>query len=240
MDQVNGRVALVTGASGGLGGTVTEMLLRAGVRVAGGYRNDEEMGHLRGRLAEADLLGGFIPVALDATDETSVAAAVAEVVERWGRIDILLNLAGGFMSPTPVTQLSVADWRKQMEMNLTSVFVCSRAVIPGMVGNGWGRIVSISSKRGVEPAAGYGPYAAAKAAVLTLTQVMSEEVKAKGVTVNAILPSVIDSPAMREALPKVDPAKWVTPAQIGSLIIYLCSDEAASLTGAAIPLYGRV
>lgn len=240
MGELDGKVALVTGASGGLGSAVTPRLLQAGAKVGGTYLHEAEMARLRTDLASAGLDDAdFFPIEADVTCEGPASAAVEAVVSRWGRLDILLNLVGGYMPPVNIADLSLADWERQFTLNLTSAFLCSRAAIPAMVAQGWGRIVNISSKRALEPGTGAGPYACSKLALIGLTQTLSEELKDKGITANAILPSVIDSPAMRAARPKADPAKWVTGDQIADLILYLCSDAAGALTGAAIPLYGR-
>jgi len=153
---------------------------------------------------------------------------------------VLLNVDGGWSGGKPVGETSVEDWDRLVALNLRSAFLLSRAVLPGMLEAGWGRVVHISSKTAVEPRAKQASYAVSKMGLVTLTEVIAAEVKGSGVTANVILPSIIDTPANRESMPKADPAKWVKPEHIAATMRFLCSEEAASINGAHIPIYGAI
>ncbi|MDH4135866.1 MAG: SDR family oxidoreductase, partial [Anaerolineae bacterium] len=152
----------------------------------------------------------------------------------------LLNTAGGWSGGRPVGETSVEEWDRMLALNLRSAFLLSRAVLPYMLEAGWGRIVHVSSKTAVEPRARQSAYAVSKMGLITLTEVIAVEVKGSGVTANVILPSIIDTPDNREAMPKADPHKWVPPERIAATMRFLCSDAAASINGARILIYGAV
>jgi NAD(P)-dependent dehydrogenase (short-subunit alcohol dehydrogenase family) len=139
-----------------------------------------------------------------------------------------------------VGETSAEDWDHMLALNLRSAFLLSRAVLPGMLEAGWGRIVHTSSKTAVEPRAKQAAYAVSKMGLITLTEVIAAEVKGSGVTANVILPSIIDTPNNRESMPKADPAKWVPPERIAATMRFLCSDDAAAINGARVPIYGAV
>ena len=139
-----------------------------------------------------------------------------------------------------MAELTAEEWDRTLNLNLRSAFLLSRAVLPGMLERGWGRIVHVSSKAASDPRTKQAAYAVAKMAVVTLTTAIAAEVKGSGVTANVILPSVIDTPENRATLSKSDPAKWVPPERIAALMGFLCSEEGVSINGAAIPVYGAV
>lgn len=154
----------------------------------------------------------------------------------WG----VAHLVGGFHSDDPVPGMNLEAFDTQVALNLRSAAIVMRGFLPGMVERGGGRVVAISSRAAVRPFGGGGAYAASKAGVIALTAAASEDVKSGGVTVNCLLPSVIDTPGNRMAMPDADPSEWVAPRQIGELIGYLLSDGGAAVTGAALPVDGRV
>jgi NAD(P)-dependent dehydrogenase (short-subunit alcohol dehydrogenase family) len=230
------RVVIVTGGTGALGQAVTRAFLDRGARVAVTYRDVTAFEQLAATVgAAADRLAGFLT---DVTDEASVAAMVDGVRRAFGRIDVLANIVGGFEAGSTV-ETSLATWCRMIDMNLTSVFLCSRAVIPQMTAQQYGRIVNVSSRWAVRPMAGAAAYTAAKAGVIALTQAMAEEVKQANITVNAVVPSTIDTPANRRAMPQAKFERWVKPESVADVILFLASPEARDVSGAAIPVYGK-
>lgn len=234
---LSGKVVLITGGTGALGQAVTLAVLHAGARAVVTYRNKAHADALRSELADRGLTCDLEQV--DVTDSAAVARLVDWLLARHGRLDGLVHLVGGYLGGIPVAELSDQDWEQQMLLNLRSTFVCCRAVVPQMIRQRAGRIVTVSSRAAVRPGPGSAAYNVSKAGVIVLTETLAEEVKREGVTVNCILPSIIDTPANRQAMPRADFARWVTPAQIAELIVFLLSDAAAAITGAAIPIYGQ-
>jgi NAD(P)-dependent dehydrogenase (short-subunit alcohol dehydrogenase family) len=224
---------LVTGASGGLGGAVTEAFLADGWRVVAASRS----GHPHGATAAPDRL---VVVAADLDEPADVAAAVAAATQDAGApLRALVNLVGGFRIGGRVHETPVEDPERQLALNLRPTWLVTRAVLPHLVAGGGGAVVCMSSRAAVAPFRGGAGYAAAKAAVLAFAQAVAVEYRADGVRCNAVLPSVIDTPANRAAQPDADFSRWVPPAQVAAVIRFLCGEESAPTSGAAIPVYGR-
>jgi NAD(P)-dependent dehydrogenase (short-subunit alcohol dehydrogenase family) len=175
----------------------------------------------------------------DLTDPASVQGLVDEAVAHFGHLDILVAAAGGWRGGAPVaaTDLSTLDWL--WRTNLVTAFNACRAVLPVMQTHGWGRIVTISARSAVAGQARSGAYAASKAALIALTQSVALETRNQGITANVLLLSTVDTPANRASMPETDPGRWVQPAEVAATIRFLCSPEAAAISGAAIPVYGR-
>lgn len=167
------------------------------------------------------------------------AADCDRVAKDASPVDGLVHLVGGFGGGQPVAETSDEIWTKMLDLNLRSAYSIFRAVLPQMVKAGKGRIAAVGSRAALEPMANFAAYSVSKAALVTLVKTVALEVKEAGVTVNAILPSVIDTPANRAAMSSADPSKWVTPESIAGLLIWLLSDAARHVNGAAIPIYGR-
>ena len=161
------------------------------------------------------------------------------VKAKFGRIDALLNIAGGFQWAT-LEDGAADSWDRMYALNLKTALNASKAALPYLLESGAGRIVNVGAQSAVHGAAGFGPYGASKSAVHRLTESLADELKLKGVTVNAVLPSIIDTPANRADMPKADFARWVAPADLAAVILFLASDEAKAVTGALIPVTGRV
>jgi NAD(P)-dependent dehydrogenase (short-subunit alcohol dehydrogenase family) len=221
MAELEGRVVVVTGALGALGSAVSSALERAGARVA---RVDRA-----GAASPADLVFG----ALDLTDKAASRQAMSEIAARCGRIDGLANIAGGFVWRT-LADGSAADWERMFRINLLTAVSASRAVLPHL-GEG-ASIVNIGAGAATRAGAGMGAYAASKSGVARLTESLAEELASAGVRVNAILPSVIDTPANRRDMPKADFTTWVAPDDIARVVVFLMSDDAAAISGASIPV----
>jgi len=229
-------VVLVAGGTGGLGRAVTEALLAAGARVTVTYRSSAEFDALVHSVRAAERLQGR---SVDVTDEPAVRQLVAELLARHGRVDALVNTVGGYAGGQPLWSAEPGTLERMLQLNLRSTYVLARAVVPAMLQQAHGCIVAVAAKAAVEPPAGAAEYAAAKAAALALMASLAAELKGSGVRVNSILPSIIDTPANRAAMPAAHFAKWPTPAQIAAVVRFLCSADASVIHGAAIPVYGN-
>jgi NAD(P)-dependent dehydrogenase (short-subunit alcohol dehydrogenase family) len=225
-----GKVALVTGANGGLGTSVTKALLDAGYSVVG----------LAPKIDVSDFDHPHftaLPARLDSLD--AAKKAVETVIAHFGRIDLLAHLVGGFAGGSTVAETDDATFQRMLDMNLNSTFHILRAVIPPMRKAGAGRIVAIGSRGAEEPGPKVGAYSASKAAVVSLMKTVALENKDLGITSNVILPGTMDTPANRAAMPNADTTQWVQTESVASLIVWLAGDAGKDVTGAAIPVYGR-
>ncbi|HEY8699256.1 MAG TPA: SDR family NAD(P)-dependent oxidoreductase [Rhizomicrobium sp.] len=235
------RGCIVTGGFGALGAAVAQTLRERGAKVALIDRAESPhplipspQGGGENVTSNAIAFGG-----IDLADPASAKRAIDEAASQLGGLYALVNVAGAFRWET-VADGDVATWDFLYSVNLKTALCASKAALPHLVSGGTGRIVNIGAGAAAKASAGMGAYAASKAGVARLTEALSEEVKAKAITVNAVLPSIIDTPANRKDMPKADFAKWVTPDAIGGLIAFLLSDEAGAITGALIPISGRV
>jgi NAD(P)-dependent dehydrogenase (short-subunit alcohol dehydrogenase family) len=222
------RVIAVTGGHGALGRAVVEAALSDGLQVA-------VIDHATGQgVPEGVLaLGG-----VDLTDPASARTAIDAVVAHFGRLDALLNIAGGFVWQT--TDDADPAWAKMFALNLTTALNASRAALPHLKASAEGRIVNVGANAALKSAAGMGAYAASKAGVHRLTESLAEELKDTTVTVNAVLPSILDTAQNRKDMPDADPARWVAPADLARVMLFLASPESRAITGALIPVTGRV
>jgi NAD(P)-dependent dehydrogenase (short-subunit alcohol dehydrogenase family) len=224
------KIALVTGANGGLGTHVTKALLDTGFAVVG--------------LAPGIQPSDFdhpnftsLPAALDSLNAAKKAADT--VIARFGKVDVLAHLVGGFAGGQAVADTDDGTFQRMFDMNLNSAFHILRAVLPHMRKTGAGRIIAIGSRAAESPGATVGAYSASKAALVSLVRTVAVENKDAGITANVILPGTMDTPANRKAMPGADTSQWVQPASVASLIVWLAGDAGKDLTGAAIPVYGR-
>lgn len=231
------NVVLITGATGGLGKSVTEIFLANEFEVAVSYRTEESLERLRGLLAAGQ--EGVFPVKADIRGETQVAEMVATVDKHFGRLNSLVNVIGGWQGGQTIAETPETTWDSMMAMNLRSVFLCCKAAFPYLARQAMSSIVNVSSRSAVQITAGNGPYAVAKRGVITLTEVLAEEGREQNVRANAVLPSIIDTAANRSAMPNADFSKWVKPEEIASVIHFLTSAEAKVVSGAAVPVYGQ-
>lgn len=233
-----GRVALITGATGGLGGAVVAALLADGARIAVPHPHAGELDTLRERLilpADAPLSGAVV----DLMDAAAVASYYDQVAAEYGGIDILINIAGGFGGGKPVHETDWGVWQGQLDINLKTTVLSSRYAIPHIIARGGGAVVHVGARAAVQPSKNLAAYAASKRAVLQLTESMAAELLPHNVTVNAVLPSTIDTPGNRHAMPNADHSKWVQPAEIAAVIRFLVGPDARIISGAAIPVYGK-
>lgn len=231
---MTGRVSIVTGGTGALGQAITTMLLKSGGRVAIPYAVEEERAALEAHLAPEGR-ARLLAIPADVTDEAALGKFVQAVRERHGRVDALVNAVGGFAGGDLVST-PLAEWERLMTLNLTSAVIACRAVLPGMIAARSGRIVNIASRAVVPPSGGFIAYTVSKAAIITLTQALAQEVKRHGITVNAVLPSTMDTPANRRAMPDADRSGWVSTAEVARVVAFLLSEPAAAVSGAAVPV----
>ncbi len=230
MEQsLKGKVALVTGANGGLGNAVTPALLQAGASVIG----------VSPSIKQSDFKHpSFVGLAANITDAEAAKNTVDAAVSRSGKLDIFVHLVGGFAGGETVGDTDDETFQRMLDMNLNSAFYLLRAVIPQMRKSKGGRIIAIGSRAALEPGAGVGAYSASKAALVALIRTVALENRDTGITANVILPGTMDTPANRQAMSKADFSKWVQPANVASLIVWLAVEAGKDVNGAAIPIYG--
>jgi NAD(P)-dependent dehydrogenase (short-subunit alcohol dehydrogenase family) len=226
---MNGKVVVVTGASGALGKVVAEMALARGARVAGVDHSPSQVPPTPTRIE----LGG-----VDLSDAAAAKKAIDAVASHFGRIDALFNIAGGFAFET-VAEGDPKTWQRMFALNLLTALNASRSALPHLSASPAGRIVNIGAMGALQAGAGMGAYAASKSGVHRLTEALAAEWKGK-INVNAVLPSIIDTPANRASMPKADFSKWVTPQELAEVILFLASEAASAVTGALLPVSGRV
>ena len=237
--SLKGKVAVVTGATGSLGKVVAKVLLDQGARVVSTHRGEEKLKEL------SDFVGGskdqLVSVQTDVTEENSVQALFQQVISQYGRVDILLNIVGAFKGGTEIVNTKVSDWDFELNVNLKSAFLCSKAALPQMIKQNYGKIVSVSSRSAAEKRYRVkdGAYAVSKAGIIVLTETMAEEVKKYDINVNCILPSTIDTPDNRRNFPNADFSKWVRPEEVAEIMLFLISHESKTISGASIPVYGK-
>jgi NAD(P)-dependent dehydrogenase (short-subunit alcohol dehydrogenase family) len=222
-------VVLVTGGTGALGSAVTLGALEAGARVVVTYRDARDLDALAARasLPARERLEG---IRADVTDGESVRRLVDAVTARYRRLDVLVNTVGGFAAGDLLATDERA-WDAMLTVNLRSAYLCCRAVLPAMLAAGRGRIVNVASRSVVPPTGGFLAYTVAKSGVIALTQALAHEVRRRGITVNAVLPSTMDTEANRRAMPAASREGWVTPESVARAILFLASDAAGDVTG---------
>jgi NAD(P)-dependent dehydrogenase (short-subunit alcohol dehydrogenase family) len=233
MMEFSGRTVVVTGAAGNLGRAVAAAFAGRGASLVLLDRRAEDLAAAFGEAG-----GERLPLAADLLDRTSTEKAVEAAVGRFGRIDVLCNLAGGFHMGEPVHAIPDAAWDLMQDLNLRTLLNACRAVVPRMLEAGGGRIVNVGANGALRGAANMGAYVAAKSGVIRLTESMAAELRTRNINVNCVLPSIIDTPENRAAMPDADPACWVAPADLAAVIVFLASDAARAIHGAALPVTG--
>ncbi|WP_353931859.1 3-oxoacyl-ACP reductase FabG [Okeanomitos corallinicola TIOX110] len=231
---MKGKQVLLTGGTGGLGLGVTPAVLAQGAELTIPYRNLKDVERLKGILSPADIARiQFIPANLE--EESSVD----KLISRMTKVDVLIHLVGGF-SMGKTHEYSFYNWKREFELNLNTTFLTCKYSLTRMLENDYGRIVTIASRSGLEPARNLAAYSAAKAGVIALTKAIADETKGTNITANTVLPSVIDTPANRQAMGEENADKWVKPESIAEVICFLASEAAKDVRGAAIPVYGNI
>ncbi|HWP82045.1 MAG TPA: SDR family NAD(P)-dependent oxidoreductase [Bacteroidota bacterium] len=234
MPLKNKRV-LVTGGTGALGSFLCERFLQEQMKVAATYRSEEKRASFPQFIAKNALL-----IKADVSNENDVRRLFDDVVSNFGGVDIVVNTVGGYIPTKHLTEVSTEEWERMMNINLRSTFLCTREALKKMKGNSYGRIMNMSAKIGLHPTPGRVAYAISKAGVNMLTEIIAQELKGTGITINAIAPSIIDTAANRESMPDEDHSTWVKPQTIADMILHLCSEEAGQISGNIIKVYGGV
>lgn len=237
MSGLKDKVVIITGAMGNLGHAVARRVQAQGGKTILVDRSSDRLQKTYGELKSSTQhwLAGDI----DMTDPKSVNAMAAEAHQRFGRLDGLVNTVGGFRGGKPVHEADLSEWDFLYDLIVRTTLNGCRAVIPYMLKAQSGNIINIGSRNVFQGSPNYAAYSAAKTAVLRITESLAGELKAHGIKVNCVLPGTIDTPQNREAMPKADFSTWVPPEDLANVIVFLLSDEARSVTGAAVPVYGR-
>ena len=233
--SLEGKKVIVTGCTGALGAVLVRRFLDDGLMVAGSYRNPKELSML------SDPDGSrTVSVQADVAIENEVQRLFDTVIKKFGTIDILVNTVGGFLPSKSIPDVTVEEWDRMMNINLKTTFLCTREALRRMKDKPYGRIINISAMVGIYPSPGKSAYAISKSAVSLFTQIAGQEQKGTGITVNAVAPSIIDTPANRLSMPSQDFSKWVKPEHITDIICFLCSDAASDVTGSTIKAFGGI
>jgi NAD(P)-dependent dehydrogenase (short-subunit alcohol dehydrogenase family) len=234
--RFEGKVVLVAGGTGGLGRAVTLAFLEEGAKVIVTYRSQQEFEALKSAAAaNGPRLEGHT---VDVTDEAAVRQLIEKIVGKHRRLDAMVNTVGGYAGGTKLWELETKVFDQMLALNLRSGYALARAAVRAMLKEGRGAIVNVASKAAVDHEAGAAAYATSKSAAVALLDSLAADLKGSGVRVNTILPSIIDTEANRKAMPKADFTKWPKPEDIARVILFLCSDDAKVIHGAAIPVYG--
>ena len=230
-------VAIITGAVGNLGFATAQAFQAAGHRTVLVDRSADRLRDAFKSIAESPnhLLAGDV----DLSAPASLGKLVETTLARFGCLDALVHTVGAWRGGKPVHETDLADWDFLFNINLRTTLLCCRAVVPQMLKQGNGRIITVASRDGLVGSAGYAAYSASKSSVLRLNESLADELKASNVNVNCVLPSTIDTPQNRAALPNADFSKWVAPEAIADVILFLASDASRAINGAAIPVYGK-
>ena len=226
---MNPRVALITGAKGGLGSFVTEAFLADGFAVIGASRS----------IVQEDFAqGAFSALPVDFTTPDAVREAVDTAARRFGRLDVLVHVLGGFAGGTSVAATDDATWDQMRDLNLNSAFYVLRSAIPYLRKSAAGRIIAIGSLTATDPHAGLGAYVVFKSALTMLVRTVALENRDAGVSANVVLPGTMDTPANRKSMPRADFTKWLDPKRVAKLVLWLASEEAGEVTGTVVPIDG--
>ncbi|AFY79579.1 MAG: 3-oxoacyl-ACP reductase FabG [Hydrococcus sp. C42_A2020_068] len=231
---MRGKQVLLTGGTGGLGLGVTPTVVASGAQVTIPYRSESGVARLKERMSAADF-DRIRFVKANLNDES----VVAKLVNDLGRVDVLIHLVGGF-SMGRTDEFSFDDWKASFDLNLNTTFLVCKHCLKAMRRHGYGRIITIGSRGAVQPGAQLAAYCASKAGVVALTQAIAQETKETNITANVVLPSVIDTPANREAMGETQASQWVKAESLAETICFLASDAAKDIRGAAVPVYGAI
>ena len=233
-----GKVVLVTGGTGGLGRQVSLSFLKSNAVVVITHVSDRDIPQLESTLG--DLIKKVMLVKADIGDEIQVEKTVSDIVKKYGRIDVLINVVGGYLGGKKVTEMTGKEWDLMMNLNLKTAFLISKHVVGQMLKQGSGKVVHVAARLGLKGIAGNSAYGASKSGLIRLVESLSDEVKDKNINVNCILPSIIDTGANRKDMPDADFSKWVKPSEIAQVMLFLASDDSRTIHGASMPVYGLV
>ena len=235
MDNFKERVVMITGASGNLGNAAARAFLAEGAKLILADRNLDNLNRVFADLGDSDEV---MFVSVDLTDGGAVESAIFEAVQQFSRLDVLVNVAGGYRAGTPLHETPLENWDFLLNLNMKTVIHTGRAAIPHMLQQKYGKIINIAARAALEGKANMSAYVVSKVAVVRITESMASELKEQGINVNCILPGTIDTPQNRAAMPTADFRKWVAPEALAEVIVFLASDASRAIHGAAIPVYG--
>lgn len=224
---MKGKTVVVTGAAGGVGSALVRRFLAEGMNVVGSVRREGEK-----------LEQGAISVQADVTNEQEVKKLFDAVEKQFGSPDFVVNTVGGFLPSKRFSDVTEEEWMSMMKINLTTAFLCTREAVRRMTKTKPGSIVNFSAMVGLEPTAGKTPYAVSKAAVSVLTEAVARELRGTKISINAIAPGIVATEANKESMPDADAGKWVTLESIGDLVVWLCSEKSAAVSGTTFKAYG--
>src|SRR6266849_1797806 len=233
-----GKTVLITGGTGALGRQISLSFLQSNAVAVITHVSDKEIQQLESTLG--DLMKKAMLVKADIGDESQIKNLVSDVVNKYGRIDILINVVGGYLGGKKVTEMTEKEWDLMMNLNLKTAFLISKHVVGQMVKQGSGKVVHVAARLGLKGIGGNSAYSASKSGLIRLVESLSDEVKDKNINVNCIMPSIIDTGANRKDMPNADFSKWVAPSEIARVMLFLASDDSKPIHGASIPVYGLV
>ena len=237
MFDFSDRVIVVGGAPGNLGQAVVRAFHAAGANLVLLDRAPDRLPRLFPELVDSPkhVLAGSI----DAADPIAVDRAVSAALDRFGQIDVLANTVGGYRAGAPVHETTLDTWDFMLNLNARPAFILSRAVVPHMLERSSGKIIHVAARAALKGAARAAAYSASKSALVRLVESLAAEVRRKGISVNCVLPGTIDTPQNRQSMPDANHDRWVQPEAIADVILFLASDAARAVNGAAVPVYGQ-
>ncbi|MDX1521306.1 MAG: SDR family NAD(P)-dependent oxidoreductase [Anaerolineae bacterium] len=237
MFDFSDKVVVITGGTGNLGQAIIRAFQAAQAKLVLLDRSENNLQKAYPELTSSP--NYYFANNTDLTEPDRVATAIAGAIDHFGRIDVLVNAAGGFRAGTPLHETPLDTWDFMLNLNARSVFIICRVVIPHMIEQGRGKIVNVAARAALTGGKNLSAYSVSKSAVMRLTESMAAELGEAGINVNCILPSTIDTPQNREAMPKADFSRWVQPEALAEAILFLASDAARAINGASLPVYGR-
>jgi len=232
------KIVLITGGTGALGKEVSLAFLKSNAVAVITYVVDKEIPQLESKLG--DLMKKAMLIKSDISDEQQIKKTVSDVVKKYGRIDVLVNLVGGYLGGKKVTDMAEKEWDLMMNLNLKTAFLVSKHVVAQMVMQRSGKVIHVAARLGLKGIGSNSAYGASKSGLIRLVESLSDEVKDNNINVNCIMPSIIDTEANRKDMPDADFSKWVKPSEIARVVLFLASEDSRPLHGAAIPVYGLV
>jgi NAD(P)-dependent dehydrogenase (short-subunit alcohol dehydrogenase family) len=236
MADFTGQVVMVTGGTGNLGGPVARAFAAAGAKV---IIVDRDAAKQRALFVDwVDSSDHWLAAPIDVMSEADGMATVQRAVEHFGRLDVLVNTIGGYRAGKPTSEIDLATWDLMLNLNARSTLIMCKAALRPMLSQGSGKIINVAARAGLAGSANHAAYSASKAAVMRLTESMAAEVRDKGINVNCILPSTIDTADNRAAMPKADTSKWVQPESMAEVVLFLASNAARDIHGVLLPVYG--
>lgn len=227
------KIVLITGGTGALGSSITKTFIESNATVISSYHNDKKT-----EKTQIDTKPTVQLIKANIINEEEVEKLVSEILDKYSRIDILVNVVGAFRGGKTVMELDEKEWDLMMNLNLKSAFLVSKHVARQMISAKYGKIIHVSSRLGLHSEGYDSAYAASKSGLIRLVESLSKETKESNINVNCIMPSIIDTEANRKAMPNADFNKWVKPVDLANVVLFLCSEEAKTITGAAIPTFG--